>query len=79
MGVVHEIAKAIQRNPKINRVIVSASELEVIRDELEDMSFVRPGPRPAYGGIDAKLWDEMMAQRKKASIRIMDRPVEARA
>lgn len=81
-NIVAEIAAAINRNPKINRVIVSAVELELIRAEFDDMTFVKPQPRPTYGppfgDIDRLLWDGLQSMKKLAHIQIMGRPVEAR-
>lgn len=79
MTIVIEIARAIQRNPKINRVLVTHREYEKIRAELEDMTFVKQAPRPTYrgpfGNIDRFLWDELNAMMKRAPIEIMGRPV----
>lgn len=83
MSVVNEIAAAIKRNPKIKRVIVSQAEREIILAEMDNMTFIKPAPRPTYGGpfgnIDRQLWDELENMKKYRDIRILDRPVETRA
>jgi hypothetical protein len=71
MSIAHEIAYAISRNPKINRVIVSPAEYDAILNELHRMNigngptteqiYVREdGPRPIY------------------NITILKRPIEMR-
>lgn len=40
MSIIHEVAKAIRRNPKINKVIVSQAERTVMSVELQSMSMV---------------------------------------
>ena len=82
MTVLNEIAQAIARNPKINRVIVSAEEWDQLRQNVRDMQFIKGDPRPTYGppfgDIDRLLWDNLQELMKRPLIRIMGRPVEIR-
>lgn len=79
MGVVQEICRAIQRNPKINRVTVCGREYDQIRDELEELTFLK-WERPKYGtAIELLLWDNADEARRRATIKILGRPVECRA
>lgn len=81
-NIIGEIAAAIQRNPKINRVFVSKLEHAKIRREITKMTFLRSSPRPTYGppfgDVDRQIWDAAKAMRRLAEIRIMGRTVEAR-
>jgi hypothetical protein len=82
MTVLGEISRAIARNPKINRVIISAVEYEHLLIEMDDLQRIKPSPRPTYGppfgDIDRCLWDELQALMKQRAIMIMGRPVEIR-
>ena len=83
MTIINEICDAISRNPKINRVVVSQAELVAIRAELYDLTPVKRGPRPTYGGpwgdIDRQLWDDLEYHMKHvAPVQIIGRKVIAR-
>lgn len=77
--IVHDIARAIQRNPKINKVIVSPLEHAKIRRELNHMTFFKRDPRPTYGApfgdTDRQFWDMKVQMQRCAEVRIMGRPV----
>ncbi len=70
MGIIDEIASAIQRNPKINRVIVSQHERELLHIEMLDMD-----PRT---GCISETEKKFIVRNTAAKIMIMGRPVEVR-
>ena len=71
MSVINEIARAIKRDPSINRVIVSAHERELLRIEMMDLD-----PRTAMlSEADRRI---ILAETHWAKIMVMGRPVETR-
>lgn len=79
MGIVEEIEEAIERNPVINRVLVSELERDLILIEYNSMWVVGLGPRPTHDGpegrIDRMVWDALH-RNPIPEIKIKGRPVE---
>ena len=71
MSIINEISRAIARNPKINRVIVSESERKMISEEFIDLD-------PRTFGATGEQRRIIMAETVYAEISIMGRPVETR-